>query len=1112
MSHDRRQSVTNLDEIIVNPNPDDPDDFQSGDLDEKPDMELKSTEFNQKQSILKKEKKDFQDDKEEETHVGFAEDYLGLDRFLTIDESIPTTTSAKVPKSSSKFWKRVGDGFKDAFKSAEGIFMHGVKSVPISSKHAKEASPGISDTENPSWGGITPLSRTRTSSESRQNLTSSRQLLKQLSHIQKLLITRHMPNFNRIYEKRRRLFVSGKYEAERVALSEKITEGFRRLFLKSKENSTENERSVSAASRLVYFNLTSKTEQKMTKLLIKYWRLLEEFLDVQEKKISQRYRFSKEPDEIGLNDSFMKRLFPSSARLQEDEDNVYFIMSGLTTNNDGTSSSNTPGTPHSSSSGSSTPIGSSVVAPSTPPFQYSLPPRKSTLSTSSNSSRVLKKRPATPLEEMRIVRQMVIVLLRELRRLLVILHDGSTEFIVTEKFYPGSQHTPTDILLQYILTESYSRLLYLIGDFGGAKGDPIGNSHTGGSGSFSERRGTQSIWMGGLQDVLTEPVKLGCGVQTEKNTTSVPNHVFKMIRHEFDSRYDLNLGDSCIGGEIIRGFGELFGVIGSENSFNSDLNRNEDEDEKEDAPSKILDVPPIWRTEHTWENRSFQCNPAKKSDLDAVLTATYPWIKKTGQTAICPDTKSKAFTLLNDPNADAFFVAQGDGYVIGAVADGSGSGEGARFASNIAVACLCERVCGKKWAFSNDKVLLVDNGRETELKSTTDMIEYLHETLKYAQACLAETEKAGGTTVVYYCLTEVSKAEAASISRTTPGVFGWYDSSGNDNENSHMMALTYVIAGDTEALWYDSQRGSWKSLEQRPFDSDGIRLNTSVTPGGIGKHRGTNSRIWGAWVWPEYIRREKLCENGETPTPNTDVKDPFLGIPITQDPMIMQDFYRHSNNIHYGQLLLHPSDFLIFTTDGLGDTLDPIQLYPRPGLIKGLDCGAMGNGMAWQTVAGQRGSAWIVRRLKEMQLQKSMEDLLENGIDGSYATEKNENNPNISHDHIENLSANSILEACIKHANNATVGTRNMYRSRDFLKAKRPQKLHMIQESIEDFIWENFPKFMRKIEELNSVKITSSKFTDGKLGLPEKFVPFAKVDHLGIQVLRAGIACRAQKS
>lgn len=38
----------------------------------------------------------------------------------------------------------------------------------------------------------------------------------------------------------------------------------------------------------------------------------------------------------------------------------------------------------------------------------------------------------------------------------------------------------------------------------------------------------------------------------------------------------------------------------------------------------------------------------------------------------------------------------------------------------------------------------------------------------------------------------------------------------------------------------------------------------------------------------------------------------------------LTEFYSHSNNLHYGQVMCEQDDYLLFASDGLGDTLDPL--------------------------------------------------------------------------------------------------------------------------------------------------------------------------------------------
>jgi hypothetical protein len=262
--------------------------------------------------------------------------------------------------------------------------------------------------------------------------------------------------------------------------------------------------------------------------------------------------------------------------------------------------------------------------------------------------------------------------------------------------------------------------------------------------------------------------------------------------------------------------------------------------------------------------------------------------------------------------------------------------------------------------------------------------------------------------------------------------------------------LNYVVAGDTEGFVYLDKR--WVSLVHPPSSSDSIRykfgvlkvrLNTSYTPGGLGKSHGDYQRIWGTYIWPEY-RSETKAETTRG---------------------FYNEFLKHSNNIHFGQCLLSADDYCIFASDGLGDTLDPIQLFPRPKLIHGLE--EYNN---WQDYAKLKDSAVTCRQLKQLALERVLGSVMS------------------PYDQECAPTAKSILEATLQHCTDVTRGDRVLYNDRKFYEASRGEKQVMMEKKIEKWV----DGSMKRVMLGKGVKFA----------LPSQFVPFAKVDHLGIQVLQ----------
>lgn len=292
--------------------------------------------------------------------------------------------------------------------------------------------------------------------------------------------------------------------------------------------------------------------------------------------------------------------------------------------------------------------------------------------------------------------------------------------------------------------------------------------------------------------------------------------------------------------------------------------------------------------------------------------------------------------LLNDPNADGFMICIGDDFVVGAVVDGSGAGAHARLAANLALAELFDLLINDGSSTINT-ITTTKSTVGNVLATTHDTMNLLERALSRAHRLLVDVEEAGATTLIFYILTAIRTDGTDGLAQqdkrlSSPAVRRMIDSSSSSTKTAELpFVLNYIIAGDIEGFWYDAKRERWDSLHQPVLMDESLRLNASVTPGGIGHWHGDKDEINGTFLWPDF--------NGKDQS--------------------------RSNNIHFGQVLLGKSDLLLFSTDGLGDTLDPVQLFPRPNLIHGLE-----EFTAWQQFSERMGheGAVMARKMKQQAL------------------------------------------------------------------------------------------------------------------------------------------------
>ncbi|KAI3660379.1 hypothetical protein MP638_005393 [Amoeboaphelidium occidentale] len=491
------------------------------------------------------------------------------------------------------------------------------------------------------------------------------------------------------------------------------------------------------------------------------------------------------------------------------------------------------------------------------------------------------------------------------------------------------------------------------------------------------------------------------------------------------------------------------------------------------------------------------------------LTATYPLLiknKLNGEVKVINDTEPvpekleefEEFELLNDPNNDGYLCIIGNGFVIGGTVDGSGAGLHARLAANIILSVLYEMATQSPSQEVADHEL---SGKYTPFylsnrpwRSSHDAMMFLKKVCKFSQELISDCDEAGASTVALYAITTLDQSFRTSFDKLRES------SHFNDRfpPGSDIFVCNYLIAGDAEGFHYSPRTEQWQSMVHPPSASDSIRLNSSYTPGGIGRSHGDTKRIWGACLWPEYVKQRKEYMAKKAVEAKSEDFEP------TRDEF--SEFYSHMNNIHFGQLLMNANDFVIFTTDGLGDTLDPVQVFPRPKLIHGLE-----DYSNWQDFAKNKSAqpAVVARKLKEQALDKALSSTMtpylaeELSDDESLPRSPNPLAPVVSHSIQDGgwpskqiPTAKEILEACLTHARTTTHLGRLLYADKNYFAASRFDKQRTLELKIEKWIANEMSK-----------RFGPRTLPPGyQFVLPAQNVPYAKTDHLAIQVLQAKVA------
>mmetsp|Transcript_22659 Transcript_22659/g.70363 ORF Transcript_22659/g.70363 Transcript_22659/m.70363 type:complete len:584 (-) Transcript_22659:442-2193(-) len=320
------------------------------------------------------------------------------------------------------------------------------------------------------------------------------------------------------------------------------------------------------------------------------------------------------------------------------------------------------------------------------------------------------------------------------------------------------------------------------------------------------------------------------------------------------------------------------------------------------------------------------------SSIAGMLTATYPWVTPPGG----GDDSDKV--LLNDPNADAYFIEVGQNWMWGGLCDGSGHGWGAKWAAEVALAEARRQYM--EWA---TKAASVPHMGTPNARDVGDM---LRNAMVRSHLKLWELAETGSTTAALFC---AFKAEPQGC--------------------KERIVFVYAIMGDSEIYHWSAEKSEWSTLVADPEPA--VRLSASVTPGGLGK------------TWGDRQALPTKC------------------------------------NLHFGSRMCDPDDLILMASDGLGDTIDPVQMS-KPESVGLMGC------EDWIAFAQSRSSKEAVAQLAEIKMQN---------LQVAIPAEVCEEGPA------------AVLARAKDHAFEATSGERDMYNTPEYRQMTRFEKIAKFEQA-----------------------------------------------------------------
>ncbi|KAI8813014.1 hypothetical protein BJ742DRAFT_790761 [Cladochytrium replicatum] len=424
------------------------------------------------------------------------------------------------------------------------------------------------------------------------------------------------------------------------------------------------------------------------------------------------------------------------------------------------------------------------------------------------------------------------------------------------------------------------------------------------------------------------------------------------------------------------------------------------------------------------------CENVSKSVFSATLAATYPLVPNPRRAL---NSKEPEKVLLNDPNNDAWFSCSlANGVVVGATADGSGRGPQARLAAGVVMAITYEMIPELTTAYSGVSA------------RSSSVFEWIHKVIVRSQQIISSLNEAGSTTASVYVIVPTKDGNRLCM---------------------------YAFIGDVEGFHYNSTTRTWRSLGRHPLLHEEVRLNTSSTPGALGGE----SRIRGLYLWKD------------TDWQRATVKKPSKWYEDQLPPAKLRGAagVRSSSNLHFGMINCRAGDLFVFLTDGLGDTIDPLQLFPNPSqAAKAFEC--IEKWMKEHSVSAEDIDGTDAHILKSKFNHSNSEDwssFSKRQPDGACQLFR------LKQRIFTALMAdmppypNVIMKKCIRHAMYVTGYEREMMESEEYRLASKHEKGEMLQQ-------------LRS--ELRNAKLQIAADTESWQQL---IVPTAKMDHLAIQVI-----------
>lgn len=344
-------------------------------------------------------------------------------------------------------------------------------------------------------------------------------------------------------------------------------------------------------------------------------------------------------------------------------------------------------------------------------------------------------------------------------------------------------------------------------------------------------------------------------------------------------------------------------------------------------------------------------------------------------------------------------------------------------------------------------------------------------------------------------------------------------------------------------------QGSLISHGRTPVRLLEVRKKLFLIQVGIGGHHGDKRKLYGVPFWDD---EDWEVTSSPATSPNKlgsadRVKSASLSqtslYPNSRSPEAQpapSGMRTKANNLHFGQARLKAHDMILFSTDGLGDAIDPIQIFASPIQAQAFcdllnvpfikenktlattlasildlpspifsDSGNEGrevptresNAMEnWRSFikSDPETAALKISTLKQIVLNIILKSNLEQ-IDLSDSGQIQATSG--GHERKPRLTPGLVVQRANNHASYITHGRRNVYQCYpDFYNLQTPSQEEIFEKEINEWVLEH--KLPSAEALLTQTLIDRTKFLEQKY-LNLFTVPFAKMDHIAIQVIQA---------